>query len=117
MNKKQKLLLAKKRLELDIKKQEYVLMKDFLQVKNQYNPAKMATAIAFQFLGASDSELKDMSGLSIEQKVAVESRINQRKNLREMIFNIFTFVDLAFTSFSDKMLLRLIKDHEKFVDK
>lgn len=116
MNSRKRLSLAKKRLELDIKKQEYVLMKDFLQVKTRYNPAKMATSIAFQFLGESDVEVKEMAGLSVEQQAAVQSRINQRKNLREVILNILTFVDLAFTAFSDKMLQRLIKDHEKYVE-
>ncbi|MGB1243213.1 MAG: hypothetical protein ACPG49_11870 [Chitinophagales bacterium] len=115
MNSKKRLSMAKKRLELDIKKQEYVLMKDFLQVKSRYNPAKMATSIAFQVLGESDTEMREVEGLSVEQRVEAESRINQRRNLREIILNILTFVDLTFTTFSDKMLQRLIKDHEKYV--
>lgn len=115
MNNRKKLALAKKRLELDIKKQEYVLMKDFLQVKTRYNPAKMATSIAFQFLGESDMEVQEMANLSVEQRASVQSRINNRKNIREIILNLLTFVDLAFTAFSDKMLQRLIKDHEKYV--
>lgn len=115
MNSRKRLSLAKKRLELDIKKQEYVLMKDFLQVKSRYNPAKMATSIAFQVLGEDDMEMHQMAGLSIEQQAAVQSRIGQRKNLREIILNILTFVDLTFTAFSDKMLQRLIKDHEKYM--
>jgi len=115
MSKKQKLSMIKKRLEMDIKKQEYVLMKDFLQVKSQYNPAKMATAIAFQFLDKNDIELKQTEGLSFEQKIEVQERISQRGTLREMLLNVLTFVDITFTSLSDKMLNRLINDHEKYV--
>ncbi|MGB1242116.1 MAG: hypothetical protein ACPG49_06325 [Chitinophagales bacterium] len=115
MSKKQKLAMIKQRLEMDIKKQEYVLMKDFLKVKSQYNPAKMATAIAFQFLDKNDVELKQTEGLSLEQKIEVQERISQRGTLREMLLNALTFVDVAFSSLSDRMLHKLINDHEKYV--
>ncbi len=114
MNKKKKLSLVKKRLEMDIKKQEYVLMKDFLKIKHRYNPAKMATAVAFQFLEKNDVELSNNANLSLEQKIAVQERISQRGNLREILLNILTFVDIAFTSISDKLLHKLINDQEKY---
>ena len=107
--------MIKKRLELDIKKQEYVLMKDFMQLKSQYNPAKMATAVAFQFLDKNDAELKNSEELSLEQKIEVQERISQRGTLREMLLNLLTLVDVAFTTISDKMLNKLINDHEKYV--
>lgn len=109
--------LAKQEIKLDIKKQEYYLMKKFLKLKYEYNPINVATNLAIQILG--DAEEEEVEVIDKEtgetRKKRIKTQSKQMKRLREVFLNFLGLVDAYVGSVSNNFSQKIVKEQEEYV--
>ncbi len=92
MSKKSKLLLEKERLKLRVEQQKYVVYRDYVKLKDTYNPMRVATDTILNSI--SDGRWNNTDTLSpLEQQNLKTERKERIANARDLILQVFMFVE------------------------
>lgn len=116
LNKILKLRYEKKKLDLEIKKQEYEILKHALELKHQYHPLKLASELAFRLLGDENIELNvDLTALPKNERKKIKRKMQTRSDVQSLLLNLFTFISSVFSPLTDRIAERYLESKRKYI--
>ncbi|MBK7528342.1 MAG: hypothetical protein IPI59_12475 [Sphingobacteriales bacterium] len=106
---KQQLSLQKQKLKLKIERQKYVLLQDYLRLKNQYHPLRYISTLALDIM-EEDDKAQNFDSNAAQADSTTQPKHKTALKLKEALISLFTIIENYFASATKRTKVFTVDD-------